>query len=60
MRFKDQRRIDCENMHLLSEFANYDEWGTDTMRGVMMLYNRPVSSGLDYVVNNPKGRKTEK
>ena len=50
----------AKNMPLLIEFANYDDWETDTTRWVRMLYNRPVSLGLDYVVNNPNGRKTSK
>ena len=45
---------------LLIEFDNYDDRGTDTMRLVRMFYNRPVSLGVDYVVNNPKHRETSK
>ena len=50
----------AKNVPLLSEFDNYADWGTDTMRRVWMLYSRPVSLGIDYVVNNLKGRKTSK
>ena len=49
----------AKNMPLLSEFSNYDGWETDTTRWVMVLYNRPVSLGLDYVVSNPNGRKID-
>ena len=50
----------AKNMPLLREFSNYDDWGADTTRWVMMLYNRAVNFGLDYVVNNPMGRATSK
>ena len=53
---KTNERSVATNMPLLSEYANYGDWETDAERWEMMLYNRPISSGVDYFVNNLKGR----
>ena len=43
-------------MPLLSERAIYSEWGTEAKRRATMLYNRPISWGVDYYfINNLKG-----
>ena len=47
-------------MPLLSEHANYGDWETEAKRWSTMLYNRPVSFGVDYFVSNLKGRETAK
>ena len=47
-------------MPLLIEYANYGDWETEAERRPMMLYNRPISSGVDYFVNNSKARKSAK
>ena len=44
-------------MPLLSEFSRYVDWGADAERWDMMLYNRPISMGVGYSINNLKGRK---
>ena len=57
---KINARAAAKNMPLLREFDNYVDWETDAKRWVGMLYNHPVSFGIDYFVNNSKGRKTSK
>ena len=47
-------------MPLSSEYDNYCDWETEAKRRAMMLYNRPISMGVDYFVNNSDGRKTAK
>ena len=49
-----------KNMHLLSEYTNYDDWGADDTRWAMMLRNRPKSLGIDYFVSDLEIRKTSK
>ena len=50
----------AKNMPLLMEYANYGAWETEAMRRPRMLYNRPISSGIYYVVNNLMGRRGAK
>ena len=57
---KTNGRAVAKNMPWLSEYANYSDCETDAERWAMMLYNRPVSLGIDYFVNNSNGRKTSK
>ena len=45
-------------MHLLRKYTNYGDRGADAARWAMMLYNIPISLGIDYFVNNLKGRET--
>ena len=45
----------AKNMPLLSEFARYAEWGIASKRWAKMLYNHPLSNGVDYFINNLKG-----
>ena len=47
-----------QTMPLLSEFARYCDWDTEARRWAMMLYNHPVSLGIDYFTNNLNGNKT--
>ena len=50
----------AKTMHLLSEFPSYCDWETEDQRCAMMLYNRPVSLGIGYSVNNLNGNKTSR
>ena len=45
-------------MSLLSEFTLYGAWDTASNRWGNMLYNLPVSSGVDYFANNLKENKS--
>ena len=42
-------------MPLLGEFASYSEWGKEAKRWAKTLYNRPVSSAIDYFAVNLGG-----
>ena len=44
-------------MPLFTVYDNYGDWETEAKRRPTMLYNRPISVGVDYFVNNLKGRK---
>ena len=57
---KTNVRALAKNMPLLRKYTNYGDWETDATRWAMMLYSRPISSGVDYFANNLKGRKTSK
>ena len=52
---KINERSVAKAMHLLSDCASYSEWEIEAQRWAMMLYNSPVSLGVDYFVNNLKG-----
>ena len=41
-------------MPLLSEFTSYRNWGTAAKRWKNLLYNHPVSSAVEYFINNLK------
>ena len=42
------------NMPLLSEFASYPSWGAAAKRWNNLMYNHPVSSVIEYYINNLK------
>ena len=54
---KTNGREIVKRMHLLSEYANYGDWETESTLWSVMLYNRPVSLGVDYFVNKSNDRK---
>ena len=41
-------------MPLLSEFTSYQNWETAAERWRNLLYNHPVSSAIEYFINNLK------
>ena len=47
-------------MPLLSEHANYGDRENEAIRRPRVLYNHPISSAVDYFVNNLKDRKGAK
>ena len=49
---KTNVRCLAKNMPLLNEFTRYGEWGVAAKRWAVMLYNHPLSSGVDYFSNN--------
>ena len=49
---KTNARSIVKPMPLLSEFSGYSEWGQEARRRTRKLYNRPVSSAIDYFVIN--------
>ena len=57
---KTNGRSIAKNMPLLSEYANYGDRETDDTRWPMTLYNRPISLGVDYFVNNLEDRQSSK
>ena len=58
--FKTNGRAIAKNMHLLSEYTNYGDWETEATRRPMMLYNLPVSLGIEYFANSSEERKASK
>ena len=48
----------AKSMHLLSEFTRYVRVGVEARRWAEMLYNRPLSRGVDYPINNIKANKS--
>ena len=48
---KTNERSLASNMPFLSEFTCYGEWKAAEKRWAIMLYNRPISSGVDYFIN---------
>ena len=53
-------KISCETMPLLIDLAIYGDCETEAQRWGSMLYNRPVSCGVGYFVNNLKGSKASR
>ena len=51
---KTTERAPVGNMHLMSEFASYKGWGAAARRWKNLLYNHPVSSAIEYFINNLK------
>ena len=49
---KTNERSFAKNMLLLSEFTCNVDWGAATKRWEKMLYNHPISQGVDYFINN--------
>ena len=49
---KTNGRLVAKQMPLLSESPGYSEWGKEATRWAKPLYNRPVSSEIDYVIIN--------
>ena len=48
-------RAVARQMPLLSEFSSYSAWEIEAQRWARMLYNRPISLGVDYFINDLKG-----
>ena len=57
---KINERSVAKSMPLLIEFPIYFGWEIEAQRWPMLLYNRPVSLGIDYFVNKLKGSKTSR
>ena len=51
---KINERAPVGNMPLMSEFASCKGWETAAKRWKNLLYNRPVSSAIEYFINNLK------
>ena len=49
---KTNERAPVGNMPLMSEFASYKGWETAARRWKNLLYNHPVSSAIEYFINN--------
>ena len=47
----------AKNMPLLSKFTSYVDRETDARRWAMVLYKRPLSTAVDYFVNNSDDSK---
>ena len=57
---KINERSVAKPMPLLSEFSSYCACEIEAQRWAMMLYNRPISLGIDYFINNLKGVHLER
>ena len=53
----DNERSLAKNMPLLSEFTRYGI-GRSRKRRAKMLYRRPISNGVEYLINNLEGNKS--
>ena len=49
---KINERSAAKQIPLMDVFPSYIDWGTEAQRWAMMLYNRPVSLGIDYSIVN--------